>query len=144
MNGSDDNQLGPDVSAVPPAVGANPIAAEHLASQPSPPAMPAPMADQPAAPSAGIPMPDRSATSSATPLVTPPAAPNPGATQIPVSDASLAADDSDLIEKEWVHKAKYIVESTKNDPHLLNQELNKMKADYIQKRYNKQLKVSED
>ncbi len=71
--------------------------------------------------------------------------PATGPIPIPVNDAlPSAAEDSDLIEKEWVNKAKYIVESTKNDPHLLNKELNKFKADYIQKRYHKQLKVSDD
>lgn len=58
----------------------------------------------------------------------------PGAPQI--------ADDADLIEKEWVEKAKQIVEQTKNDPYLQNQEMNKIKADYMKKRYNKDLKLS--
>lgn len=55
-----------------------------------------------------------------------------------------AADDVDLIEKEWVLRAKSIVERTKDDPHQQNQEMNKFKADYIKKRYNKEIKVSED
>lgn len=50
------------------------------------------------------------------------------------------ADDADLIEKEWVEKAKEIVEKTKADPYVQNKELNKMKADYMKKRYNKDLK----
>lgn len=54
------------------------------------------------------------------------------------------ADDSDLIEKEWVTKAKHIVEQTKHDPYVENQEVNKMKADYLKKRYNKDLKLSEN
>lgn len=65
-------------------------------------------------------------------------------TRIPISDGPTVANDSDLIEKEWVNKAKFIVESTRIDPHRQNKELNKFKADYIRKRYNKQLKVSED
>jgi hypothetical protein len=52
------------------------------------------------------------------------------------------ADDNDLIEKEWVIKAKEIVEKTKHDPHLQNQEISKVKANYLKKRYNKDLKVS--
>lgn len=55
----------------------------------------------------------------------------------------LIADDADLIEKEWVMKAKAIVLQTKNDPHAQNLEMNKVKADYLKKRYNKDLKVSE-
>ena len=54
------------------------------------------------------------------------------------------ADDSDLIEKEWVNKAKHIVEQTKEDPYNQTKELNKMKADYLQKRYAKELKLPED
>lgn len=53
------------------------------------------------------------------------------------------AEDVDLIEKEWVDKAKAIVNHTKDDPHRQNKEINKMKADYIKKRYNKDIQVSE-
>jgi len=54
------------------------------------------------------------------------------------------ADDVDLIEKEWVEKAKMLVEKTKDDPHQQNKELSRIKADYIKKRYNKELKVAEE
>lgn len=54
------------------------------------------------------------------------------------------ADDTDLIEKEWVDKAKEIVEQTAHDPHLQNQELTKVKVDYLKKRYNKDLKITDD
>lgn len=60
----------------------------------------------------------------------------------PVS-APAIADDADLIEKEWVMKARQIVEQTKADPYAQNQQMNQMKADYIKKRYNKDLKVEE-
>lgn len=53
------------------------------------------------------------------------------------------ADDVDLIEKEWVQRAKALVAKTKDDPHNQNKEMNKFKADYIKKRYNKEIKVSE-
>ena len=53
------------------------------------------------------------------------------------------AEDNDLIEKEWVEKAKQIVEHTKHDPHLQSKEMNHMKADYLKKRYNKDLKLSD-
>lgn len=51
------------------------------------------------------------------------------------------ADDNDLIEKEWVVKAKQIVAATKDDPYRQNIEMSKFKADYIKKRYNKDIKV---
>ena len=54
------------------------------------------------------------------------------------------ADDLDLIEKEWVDKAKQIVEQTAHDPYLQNKEIIKVKVDYLKKRYNKDLKVSDD
>lgn len=69
-----------------------------------------------------------------------PAAASPVATSL---DDSLIADDADLIEKEWVARAKAIVDQTKTDPFVQNKELNKVKADYIKKRYNKDVKVSE-
>lgn len=54
------------------------------------------------------------------------------------------ADDTDLIEKEWVERAKEIVHKTKDNPYLQNKAIAKMKADYIKKRYNKDLRVQED
>ncbi len=76
----------------------------------------------------------------------------PGGGQVaPPNDVTLttqsvvpsAADDSDLIEKEWVTKAKEIVERNREDPHLQTQELTLFKADYMKKRYNKTIKLSE-
>lgn len=55
----------------------------------------------------------------------------------------MAADDADLIEKEWVSKAKEIVEKSKEDPHEQSREMSYLKADYLKKRYNKDIKVSE-
>lgn len=54
------------------------------------------------------------------------------------------ADDNDLIEKEWVLKAKEIVAQTAHDPHLQNKAISRFKADYLKKRYNKDIKLSED
>jgi hypothetical protein len=67
----------------------------------------------------------------------------PVAPSTSVSTAQLVADDNDLIEKEWVEKAKAIVAQTAHDPNLQSKEVNKIKVDYMQKRYNKQLKVDE-
>lgn len=53
------------------------------------------------------------------------------------------AEDIDLIEKAWVEKAKAIVRSTHGDPFSQNKELNKVKAEYIKKRYDKDIKVIE-
>jgi hypothetical protein len=56
---------------------------------------------------------------------------------------ALAADDADLIEKEWVTRAKKIVDVTRNDPHQQNKQISRVKAEYIKKRYNKDIKVSD-
>jgi hypothetical protein len=58
------------------------------------------------------------------------------------ANQTLQAADLDLIEKEWVIKAKQIVASTHGDPHKQNKEINKIKADYIKKRYNKDIKLT--
>lgn len=67
-------------------------------------------------------------------------------TQIAAGLAGMPAiaDDADLIEKEWVLKAKEIVARTSNDPYEQNREVEKMKADYMKKRYNKDVKVTEN
>lgn len=41
------------------------------------------------------------------------------------------AEDADLIEKEWVTRAKLIVSKTKDDPREQNKEISKFKADYL-------------
>ncbi len=66
----------------------------------------------------------------------------PAASTIPTTNPPVAGDD-DLIEKEWVTKAKEIVEKTKHDPHLETKEISLFRADYLKKRYNKELKVAE-
>jgi hypothetical protein len=79
-----------------------------------------------------------------------PAVSNPTPVNLQQSDASSTtistptiADDNDLIEKEWVLKAKEIVAKTRNDPYKQNKDMNVVKADYMQKRYNKTIKLSE-
>lgn len=69
--------------------------------------------------------------------------PAPIPAQAPAND-DLIAEDNDLIEKAWVQKAKAIVEHTKNDPYRQNAEINKVKKDYIQKRYHKDIKLSDE
>jgi hypothetical protein len=58
-----------------------------------------------------------------------------------ISGAQIA-DDGDLIEKEWVVKAKAIVEHNREDPYKQSEELTVFKADYMQKRYNKIIKLN--
>jgi hypothetical protein len=70
----------------------------------------------------------------------------PQAAQAPLAaqaHSPATADDSDLIEKEWVEKAKQIVAATREDPHAQNRQMSRFKADYLKKRYNKDIKVEE-
>src|SRR5688572_5767855 len=92
--------------------------------------------EQASLPPATVPAPSMSATQQPIQQATPIQLP-----QTPVSSISsvgpAVADDHDLIEKEWVVKAKQIVASTREDPHAQSRELSRFKADYLKKRYNK-------
>jgi hypothetical protein len=71
--------------------------------------------------------------------------------QIPVQTQSssspltngLSAQNTDLIEKEWVERAKIIVARTQDDPYKQKNEMSKMKADYIKKRFNKTIPLED-
>lgn len=55
------------------------------------------------------------------------------------ADVSLSADDADLIEKGWIDRAKKIVNDTKDDPHMREDEVSKMQVEYIEKRYGRKI-----
>lgn len=62
-----------------------------------------------------------------------------------VSDDSLiVANDDDLIEKEWVDKAKKILAETRDDPYKREQEISKLQIEYIRRRYGRQIGESGD
>ena len=50
------------------------------------------------------------------------------------------ADDVDVIEKEWVDKARKIVEQSKDDPYRQELEVGKLQIDYMNKRYGREIK----
>lgn len=79
------------------------------------------------------------------PAAPPPAAPLADDTSQPISNVTrdLHAEETDLIEKEWVERAKHIVATTQDDPYKQKHEISKAKADYIQKRFNKTIKVDD-
>jgi hypothetical protein len=77
-------------------------------------------------------------TSLALPMVPPPAIATPADPPV-VDNTPLAANDDDLIEKEWVDKAKKIIAETKDDPYRREQEVGRLQADYLRKRYGKEL-----
>ena len=69
-------------------------------------------------------------------------APTPLPTQpsgVPADDLPLVANDDDLIEKEWVDKAKKIIIDTKDDPYRREKEVSRLQADYLRKRYGREL-----
>ncbi len=60
------------------------------------------------------------------------------------SQSPIAAADDDVIEKEWVNKAKKVIHETKGDPYAKEREVSKLQADYMQKRYGKQVKMPDE
>lgn len=125
----------------------------------TPPGFPQPM---PAAPVAGQPFaaplqPFDSPVSATAPVAAYPAAPpvpqsplQPApASQLPQLPATTPeaspdiAADNDMIEKSWIDKAKEIITTTRDDPYQQSRQLAALKADYLQKRYNKSIKLSE-
>jgi hypothetical protein len=77
--------------------------------------------------------------------------PAPLTPSVPVAGTNATAaslplandDDGDLIEKAWVDKAKQIVERTRDDPHKQSEAITVFKADYMKKRYGKNIKLSQ-
>ena len=61
-------------------------------------------------------------------------------TSAPLTDDTPAtAGDDDLIEKEWVDKAKKILAETRDDPYRREQEVGKLQIEYIRKRYGREI-----
>lgn len=70
--------------------------------------------------------------------------PAPPAVQAPASttstdDTPLIAGDDDLIEKEWVDKLKRIITLTRDDPYERARVIAQLQADYLKKRYNREM-----
>jgi len=60
-----------------------------------------------------------------------------------VSVNPIVANDDDLIEKEWVDRAKKIVAETPNDPYQREHQVGLLQVDYIKKRFGRELGVTE-
>ena len=54
-------------------------------------------------------------------------------------DSPLVAADEDLIEKEWVDKAKKVINDTRHDPHQQEEKVSKLQSDYLKKRYGREI-----
>lgn len=77
------------------------------------------------------------------PKVSPPP-PLPAAHDTSATAVSMPAiaDDVDVIEMEWVNKAKEIIKKTKDDPHAQEREVERLQRDYLKKRYGKDIKAA--
>lgn len=73
------------------------------------------------------------------PAPAPPAVQAPASTAASTDDTPLIAGDDDLIEKEWVDKLKRIITLTKDDPYERARVIAQLQADYLKKRYNREM-----
>lgn len=60
-----------------------------------------------------------------------------------ITDVPDTAADDDLIEKEWVNKAKHIIAQTVDDPRAREEAVGQLQREYLRKRYGKELGASE-
>lgn len=72
-----------------------------------------------------------------------PIAPNNDTSQS-ISSNPISANDDDVIEKEWVSRAKQILSQTRDDPYAREKAINELQKDYLMKRYGKQLGSATD
>lgn len=98
----------------------------------------------------GKPLPEVGAVRAEAAQIAMPALPTPVATQaddtaVVADDAvPLVASDDDLIEKEWVDKAKKILSETRDDPYRREREVSKLQIEYIRRRYGREIGDSGD
>lgn len=80
------------------------------------------------------------------PLPAAPSAPDGNTATVVASPmgAPATAADEDLIEKEWVERAKKVISETKHDPFAQEQAVSRLQADYLHKRYGKVIKVPKE
>jgi hypothetical protein len=65
-------------------------------------------------------------------------------TAVQDDDTPPTAKDEDLIEKEWVDKAKKVIAQTRHDPYTQQKAVSRLQAAYLQKRYGKTIKLPAD
>lgn len=107
------------------AAEAPPAAPEKTANQPAQPVLPAIPDDIPAIDQPVIAAPPQDVT-----------APVP-------TDPRSTAQDSDHLEQEWLDKTKAVIQRTQDDPYMQKNQVSRIKAEYIQKRFNKTIKTDE-
>jgi hypothetical protein len=55
----------------------------------------------------------------------------------------VVADDVDVMEKEWVERAKKVIAMTSHDPYTESKEIAKLKASYMKQRFKKDIPLAE-
>jgi hypothetical protein len=55
----------------------------------------------------------------------------------------VVADDVDVMEKEWVERAKKVIAMTSQDPYTESKEIAKLKASYMKQRFKKDIPLAE-
>ncbi len=81
------------------------------------------------------------------PVIAPPPAAMPQQDQttlVAAGGAPAFAADDDLIEKEWVDKAKKIIAITRSNPYEQAKAIAQLQADYLKKRHNRELGGADD
>lgn len=67
---------------------------------------------------------------------------DPSAAVVPVSTSGpVIAADEDVIEKEWVDRAKKIVQDTRDNPYERSNQVTALQTDYQQKRFGRETKA---
>lgn len=56
----------------------------------------------------------------------------------------VAANDDDVIEKEWVDRAKQVILQTRDNPFAREKAIGELQRDYLMKRYGRQVGASND
>jgi hypothetical protein len=107
------------------AVEAPTAAPETVGKRSSQPALPTvpddvPVADQPAIPAAQAQADDHAAATT-----------------------QAVIPDSEHIERSWIDKTRAVISQAREDPYIQKNEVSKIKAEYIQKRFNKEIKTEE-
>lgn len=62
---------------------------------------------------------------------------------VQAASPSAAADDGELIEAEWIEIIKRIIQENRQDPYLLSRAMTMLRADYLKKRYKKDIRIPE-
>lgn len=74
----------------------------------------------------------------------PPASDTSQITTTSASHSVASSDDDSKLPKEWILKAKKIINSTRGNPREQSIAINQLKADYLRQRFDIELKVPKD